>query len=173
MKIAVRRHPDIIFERLDDGSSIVFDRDADRAHALNPSATQVWETLTSPSGEGDLKHVIAECLGVEVDDTAVLNTLYQFQQAGLITVDESPVPLVNYASRRSVLRGLSLSFAAAMAFPLIETLTGTEQASYALNAISMETSSTTTFTTSTTTFTTFTTSTTTFTTFTSSTTTPN
>ena len=165
MRITVKRDPGLAHERLDDGSSIIFDPAGDRAHALNRSATRVWEALASGGGEQEIERLLAESLGASPDRAAVLNVLHQFQQAGLIETDAEPAALAAHASRRTVLRRLSLSFVAAMAFPLIETLTGAEQRVYAQSAGSPTTTlqPTTTFTTTTTTppSTTFTTTTTT------------
>jgi hypothetical protein len=130
MRIFILRDSGLVFERLDDGSSILFDPAGDATHALNPAATRVWEALVAGGDEGRIRGVLASSLGCDIGDAGVYNTLFQFREAGLIRTDEE-TRLGDHPSRRDTLRRLSLGFATAMAFPLIETLTGSQQRAYA------------------------------------------
>ncbi len=130
MRIQLSKSVDLVFERLADGSSVLFDPEADSAHALNPAATKVWEVLLEGGGEASVRKILAATVGGDVDDAAVHNTLAQFKEAGLVRTDDDALLVAN-ASRRETIRRLSLGFAVAMGFPLIETLTGSEQRAHA------------------------------------------
>lgn len=134
MRIYVARDPKLVFERLEDGTSIVFDPATDSTHALNRSATRVWSALVEGGDDIRVRSVLEDELGPGIRDEAVHNTLAQFQAAGLIRTDGDPRLAANL-SRRDTLRRMSIGFAAAMAFPLIETLTGNEQRAHANSAI--------------------------------------
>lgn len=141
MEIHVTRNAGMLFERLEDGASIVFDPVADAAHALNPSATRVWEALIEGGDKTNVRSVLTESLGPAATEDAVYNTLAQFQAAGLIRTSRDDL-LATHSSRREALRRLSLGFAAIMGFPLIETLTGTQQRALAQAAKSIPTKQT-------------------------------
>jgi PqqD family protein of HPr-rel-A system len=138
VKIQVSPTSQLVFERLGDGSSLLFDPTTDSVHALNPTATKVWEVLREGGDEERVRQVLVASLGQDAGELALQNTLGQFRQAGLIRTDADTMLLAN-ASRRETLRRLSLGFATAMAFPLIQTLTGSEQRAHAQGSGSQQT----------------------------------
>jgi hypothetical protein len=90
------------------------------AHALNQSAAAVFDLCDGKATKSEMAAEIQRRTGLPADDEIVALALAELVDAGLIVVDDpEPPPTI---SRRSLVRRLSLSAAAVMVLPVVETI---------------------------------------------------
>src|SRR5262249_20848156 len=117
--MAPRRVEGLQFERLAD--EILAVRPATlEAHALNQSAAAVFDLCDGKASKSEMAAEIQRRTGLPADEEIVELALAELVDAGLVVLDgpESPSTI----SRRSLIRRLSLSAAAVMMLPVVETI---------------------------------------------------
>jgi hypothetical protein len=121
-----------IVERLPDGSAAIFDTASEAVHALNPAAVIAWDRCAEPARADDIAHVFADA-GLMTTDDVAFETLERLAAIGIVTragtAATAPLP----ASRRTALKAAAIG-SAALALPIVLTLTGAEQKAYAQGA---------------------------------------
>jgi hypothetical protein len=120
-----------VTEKLPDGSTAVLDTATTTVHSLNLSAAAAFEACRETKTVPQLMQSMGEILGAPVTEEVALAAVSELDMAGLVSCSE-PVPEGDRASRRSLLR--SMGTAAAVAVPVVLSLTSAEQRAYAINA---------------------------------------
>ena len=90
------------------------------AHALNQSAAVVYELCDGTRSRSEMAVEIQHRTGLPADEEIVDLALAELADAGLVVLD-SPEPRPT-TTRRSLLRRLALSAAAAAMLPVVETI---------------------------------------------------
>jgi hypothetical protein len=90
------------------------------AHALNQSAAAVFDMCDAKASKSEMAAEIQRRTGLPADEEIVELALAELVDAGLIVVDDPERPPT--ISRRSLVRRLSLSAAAVMVLPVVETI---------------------------------------------------
>src|SRR5215813_6178162 len=140
--MAVRQVEGLQFERVADEILAVKPATLE-AHALNQSAAAVFDLCDGRASKSEMAAEIQRRTGLPVDEEIVELALAELVDAGLVVLDgpESPTTI----SRRSLVRRLSLSAAAVMMLPVVETILvppAAAQASPTTTTTSSSTSST-------------------------------
>jgi len=117
--MAARRVEGLQFERVADEILVVRPGTLE-AHALNQSAAAVFDLCDGKASKSDMAAAIQRRTGLPADDEIVELALAELVDAGLIVLDGPESPLM--ISRRSLVRRLSLSAAAVMMLPVVETI---------------------------------------------------
>ena len=117
--MAARRVEGLQFERVADEILVVKPGTLE-AHALNQSAAAVFDLCEGKASKSDMAAAIQRRTGLPADEEIVDLALAELVDAGVIVLDgpESPSTI----SRRSLVRRLSLSAAAVMMLPVVETI---------------------------------------------------
>jgi hypothetical protein len=117
--MAARRVEGLQFERVADEILVVKPGTLE-AHALNQSAAAVFDLCDGKASKSDMAAAIQRRTGLPADEEIVDLALAELVDAGVIVLDgpESPSTI----SRRSLVRRLSLSAAAVMMLPVVETI---------------------------------------------------
>jgi hypothetical protein len=152
--MAARRVEGLQFERVAD-EILAVKPDTLEAHALNQSAAAVFDLCDGKTSKSEIAAEIQRRTGLPADEEIVELALAELVDAGLVVVDEPEPP--STISRRSLIRRLSLSAAAVMMLPVVETILvppAAAQVSPTTTSTSSSTSSTTSTSTSTSTTTT-------------------
>ena len=90
------------------------------AHALNQGAAAVFDLCDGKASKAEMAAEIQRRTGLPADEEIVELALAELVDAGLVVMDE-PQP-ASGVSRRSLVRRLSLSAAAMMMLPVVETI---------------------------------------------------
>jgi hypothetical protein len=120
-----------VTEKLPDGSTAVLDTATTTVHSLNLSAAAAFEACRETKTVPQLMQSMGEILGAPVTEEVALAAVSELDMAGLVSCSE-PMPEGDRASRRSLLR--SMGTAAAVAVPVVLSLTSAEQRAYAVTA---------------------------------------
>jgi len=115
----VKRSEGLLVER-PMGEVLVMKTGTEEAHALNQAAGIVFDLCDGDISKSEMAVAIEKKLGLPADPEIVDLALNELGDAGLITFqgpDEMP-----QVTRRSLVRRLSLSFAAAALLPIVETI---------------------------------------------------
>ena len=117
--MAARRVEGLQFERVADEILVVKPGTLE-GHALNQSAAAVFDLCDGKASKADMAAAIQRRTGLPADEEIVDLALAELVDAGVIVLDgpESPSTI----SRRSLVRRLSLSAAAVMMLPVVETI---------------------------------------------------
>ena len=107
------------FERVAD-EILAVKPDTLEAHALNQSAAAVFDLCDGKASTADMAAEIQRRTGLPADEEIVELALAELADAGLI-VRDAPES-ASGISRRSLVRRLSLSAAAVMMLPVVETI---------------------------------------------------
>jgi len=117
--MAARRVEGLQFERVADEILAVKPATLE-AHALNQSAAAVFDLCDGKASKSDMAAAIQRRTGLPADEQIVELALAELVDAGLIVLDGPESPLM--ISRRALVRRLSLSAAAVMMLPVVETI---------------------------------------------------
>jgi hypothetical protein len=128
LEVRQARLNSFVTERLPDGSTAVLDTATTTVHSLNLSAAAAFEACRETKTVPQLMQSMRETLGVPVTEEVALAAVSELEMAGLVSCSE-PMPEADRASRRSLLR--SMGTAAAVAVPVVLSLTSAEQRAYA------------------------------------------
>ena len=117
--MAARRVEGLQFERVADEILAVKPATLE-AHALNQSAAAVFDLCDGKASKSEMAAEIQRRTGLPADEEIVELALAELVDAGLVVVDDPEPP--STISRRSLVRRLSLSAAAVMMLPVVETI---------------------------------------------------
>jgi hypothetical protein len=117
--MAARRVEGLQFERVADEILAVKPATLE-AHALNQSAAAVFDLCDGKASKSEMAAEIQRRTGLPADEEIVELALAELVDAGLVVVDDPEPP--STISRRSLVRRLSLSAAAVMVLPVVETI---------------------------------------------------
>jgi len=123
-----------VVEKLPDGSTVVFDTLTKTVHSINQTAAAAFGACGDRQTVAQLATAMQEILELPVTEETALAAVYQLEGAGLVACSGSRPPERREASRRSMLR--AVGSAAAIAAPLVLSLSAAEQRAYAAIAIS-------------------------------------
>ncbi len=115
----LKRIEGLLIERAD-GELLVMKTATQEAHALNQSAGIVFDLCNGTTSTADMAAEIARQTGLPADETIVGLAVAELLDAGLVTAAPPEAPAA--FTRRSVIRTLSLSAAAAAMLPIVETI---------------------------------------------------
>lgn len=96
---------------------LVYDRQRNVGHCLNPMAAAAWKLCDGKSSPSEVAAILSRELSTPVDESVVLLALEQLSEARLLVQPEVPV---RRTSRRSAIR--TLGIAGAIALPLVTSL---------------------------------------------------
>jgi hypothetical protein len=117
--VAARQVEGLQFERVADELLAVKPATLE-AHALNQSAAAVFDLCDGKASKSEMAAEIQRRTGLPADEEVVELALAELVDAGLIVVEDvEPPPTI---SRRALVRRLSLSAAAVMMLPVVETI---------------------------------------------------
>jgi hypothetical protein len=123
-----------VVRTLPDGSTAVFDTLTKTVHSINRTAAAAFEACREKRTVPQLAAAMREILKAPVSEDMALAAISQLERAGLVACSGSRPPEREKASRRSVLK--AVGSAAAMAAPLVLSLSSAEQRAYAQGATS-------------------------------------
>jgi hypothetical protein len=112
------RMDDCLTTEIDGGEVIVYDKRANRAHCLNPTAAAVWKRC---DGKTDVRS-IAGSLSPDLDQghtDVVAIALDELNEAGLLF---GPAPESFPVDRRQLLRRIGIGVAAATLVPVVTSI---------------------------------------------------
>ena len=102
-----------------EGETLVYDRERDRAHCLNPAASRVWDHCDGRRSVAEIARLIARETDAPFDRDAVWTALAQLRSRRLLEpAVEVEMPRI---SRRELVR--KLATAAALAVPIVTSVT--------------------------------------------------
>jgi hypothetical protein len=108
------------FERVADEILAVEDSTSKEAHALNQSAAAVFDLCDGQSSKAQMATEVRRRTGLPADEEIVDLALAELHDAGLVDLEGQETP--PNVARRSLIRRLGLSTAAAMTLPVVETV---------------------------------------------------
>jgi len=91
-----------------DGELLIYDRDRDRAHCLNPTAALIWRRCNGGVTIAEIAGSVSMSLGVRVDEQVVYFALKQFSRAHLL-VESQTSKFPSHLSRRALIRRVGVS----------------------------------------------------------------
>jgi len=109
-----------------DGEAVVYHQPSHRVHRLSRSAVLVWERCDGNTTVRQASDELSRLLGRPVQDEVVEFAVENLARAGLV---ETPAPMP--PSRRSMLKSLGWTGAAAAMLPLVTTVLSPQPASAA------------------------------------------
>lgn len=114
-----RARKDNLFTReMESGEAVVYDRNRERAHCLNPTVATVWRHCDGNNSIADLAAVLSREAGVPADESLVWLSLAELSRTHLVDVPgEKPLP--GTMTRRRALARLGTGAAAAALLPVI------------------------------------------------------
>lgn len=120
-----RVRPGLLRHRLDE-QSLVYDPRDDKVHLLDPTTACVLDLLEEGGWSSErIKTEVARRLNIEASDDIVTLSFDELRKADLIDNGEPALVPVTDMARREMLRKVGLVGAAALAIPIITTLTAT------------------------------------------------
>jgi hypothetical protein len=123
-----------VVDKLPDGSTAVFDTLTKTVHSINKTAAAAFEACREKRNLPQLATAMREILESPVTEETALAAISQLERAGLVACSGARPPEPGKTSRRSVLK--AVGSAAAMAAPLVLSLSSAEQRAYAQGSTS-------------------------------------
>ncbi len=102
-----------------DGELLIYDRERDKAHCLNPTAAFVWENCDGRRSISALADLLGRELNAAIDEAVIHLALKQLNRDHLLGNGQEEIPLLIDLSRRAVVRRLGI---AAVLLPLITSI---------------------------------------------------
>jgi hypothetical protein len=100
-----------------DDELLVYDRERNVGHCLNPTAAAAWKLCDGKTSPSQLATILTRQFSAPVDEPVVLLALEELSKARLLVEVERPV---RRTSRREVIRAIGI--AGAIALPLVTSL---------------------------------------------------
>lgn len=120
-----RVRPGLLRHSLDD-QILVYDPREDKVHLLDPTTACVLDLLQEGGWSPErMRDEVARRMNVAASEEIVALSLDELRKADLLDTSASPVAPVTDLARREMLRKVGFVGAAALAIPLITTLTAT------------------------------------------------
>ena len=125
MSTLPRVRPGLLRHRLDE-QSLVYDPRDDKVHLLDPTTACVLDLLEEGGWSIErMKTEVARRMNIEVNDDILTLSFDELRKADLIDAGEPAIAPVTDMARREMLRKIGFVGAAALAVPIITTLTAT------------------------------------------------
>ena len=96
---------------------LVYDRDRNVGHCLNPTAAAAWKLCDGKTDPSELATILTRQFSAPVDEPVVLLALEELSKARLLVETERPV---RRTSRREAIRAIGI--AGAIALPIVTSL---------------------------------------------------
>lgn len=121
----------LVTRELESGETIVYDRDRDRVHCLNPSATLVWRNCDGTRTTDDLARLLHDEGGLPEDVSLVKLALADLREADLLEAGAGTDALTPPVTRREALGRVGYGAAIAALAPVVVSLLAPEPAAAA------------------------------------------
>lgn len=117
------RTEELLAETLESGEVVVYDRGADRAHCLNPTAAVVWGLCDGDRTVSDIARLVGERSGATPDDATAMTAvaLEELAAVGLL-LEETWVPPTAGLDRRQLLARVGAGAVAATVVPAVMSI---------------------------------------------------
>jgi hypothetical protein len=122
MRIERTNANDLSVEKLSDGSRVIVDRKSETIFALNTTAGAAWDACTRPTTLAKVAEDMQRAFYPGITEEIALEAIMQLEEKKLVTTSGSSS---TYTRRRA------LATAAAIALPLVVSLTIAEQRAHA------------------------------------------
>jgi hypothetical protein len=116
---------DLLIDALPDGSRVITDPKSETVFALNATAGAAWDACGVPTNPSQVAREMQRSLTAAVSEEVALDAILQLQEKNLVTITDSPA----LTTRRQLVASL-----AAVALPLVVSLTVAEQKAHASTA---------------------------------------
>ncbi len=121
----------LVTRELESGETIVYDRDRDRVHCLNPSAAFVWRHSDGTRTIQHLTRLLHEGTGLPEDESLVRLALTDLGEAKLLECGANEDAPVSSMTRREAVRKLGHRAAIAALIPAVISILAPEPAAAA------------------------------------------
>ncbi len=104
-----------------DGEILIYDRERNKAHCLNPTAAKIWKHCDGETTLSDACEALARDLNTPVETSLVEYAVEQFSADHLLEADSAmPAFMIPGLNRRQMVRTLGLG--ALIAVPLVTSI---------------------------------------------------
>lgn len=104
-----------------DGEVLVYDRERDKAHCLNPIAGAIWRHCDGQTSPGEIAAALKAEHGSHVDENVVWLGVAELRRSNLLISSTTEWPQLTGMSRREAIRRIGLG--AAIALPIVASMT--------------------------------------------------
>lgn len=125
MQVERTNASDLLIDVLPDGSRVITDPKSETVFALNATAGAAWDACGAPTNPSQVAKEMQRSLAPEVTEELALDAILKLQEKNLVTVSGSST----VTTRRQLVTSL-----AAVALPLVVSLTVAEQKAHAMSA---------------------------------------
>jgi hypothetical protein len=115
------RRENVYVEKLAD-ETILYDKVNHQAHCLNATVATVWEHADGIRTVDDLAQILNDKLGIPMDCQAVLLSIEQLENSGLMETSQSTTASTDLRSRRHMARDLAMAGLSASLLPLVASV---------------------------------------------------
>lgn len=128
----IARTENLLSTELASGEVVVFDKERNRAHCLNPAAAVVWRGCDGRRTASELAAFVAEATGTAPDETVVWASVMELRKLRLLKgIPDAVVPGVGLTRREALVRAGARAAAAAALVPLVHTVLAPKSAAAA------------------------------------------
>jgi hypothetical protein len=103
------------------GEMLVYDRDSDEAHCLNPTAAFIWTHCDGRTSVTKMTQLLEDEMRTPCADEVVWFALEQLRKSNLLEKSYARPPQIEHLSRRALV--MRLGVAAAVTVPFIRSIT--------------------------------------------------
>jgi len=128
MQVERTNSNDLLVDKLPDGSKVIVDPKNETVFALNATAGAAWDACSGPTTISKVAEDMQRSFDPRITEELALESILQLQEQKLVTTSGSS----SKVTRREFVAKLSAS--AAIALPLVVSLTMAEQRAYAESA---------------------------------------
>lgn len=119
----IARMKDLISTELSSGEIVIFDKERNKAHSLNPAAAAIWKACDGQRSVADLTALVAVATGASSDEAVVWMSVKELQRLHLVEeLPASVFPLEVLTRRQAMARVGSTAATAAALVPIIATV---------------------------------------------------
>lgn len=115
------RRENVYIEKLGE-ETILYDKDNHQAHCLNATVAAVWEHADGLRTVDDLARILKDKLGIPQDCRAVLLSIEQLENSGLMETPQGARGTTDVPSRRQMARELAMAGLSASLLPLVASV---------------------------------------------------
>ncbi len=115
------RHDELLIEDLE-GELVIYDRQQDEAHMLNPAAALLWRHCDGNTDTETMAKVLAEKLNLPSDENVVWKGLEELEKAHLLAEPLTRPTNEGGVSRRTLLRRAAVGAGIVVALPTVYSI---------------------------------------------------
>lgn len=108
----------LLVTRMESGETVVYDKERDKIHCLNPAVAAIWAGCDGNTSVAEMAAALHRRWALPADENVITLGLQELQQAHLLEGEETWAGV----SRRQVLTRLSLGAAAAALLPVVASV---------------------------------------------------